>query len=216
MVPAEQVQARQYALPQPQQPAIPALEHDPVGNIIGRLNRQDQIQNQYVQQAQASMILGALTQRAQAYEQAFMRQNPDYPQAVAFLQRSRHEELERAGVRDPNERAQMIQQDGLGVAVRMLQSGGDPAAAIYNIAKGRGYEARVLEPPAPQPRPAQSSAAQRRLETISAGQQHARSLGSARGTAPRAAMTAERALGLSDRDYDKLLQTPEGLALLGS
>src|SRR5215472_12387791 len=118
-----------------------------------------------------------------------MVERPDYPQAVRHLTQMRNRQLEIAGIRDAAERAQIIQQEGLGVAARAFQDGGNPAERIYQISQAMGYA-----PPAPQPLPEEAPAhpngvgngsepslpvqptAQQRLETIQRGQQQARSL----------------------------------------
>jgi hypothetical protein len=225
----------------PKPPPIPDLDKDPVGHIIGRqldFDRRLQEQGQnwqqqqaaYQQQLQAQQTLTALTQHAQAMESQFSMEHPDYPAAVAHLVRSRHQELEMAGVRNAADRQRIIQEDGLGVAARLIQIGGNPAEAIYEIARARGYVppappqsrpvAEVREfgsdlsvPPvetatplaaAPQAARAQAPTGAQRLQTLAQGQEQARSLGNARGAGP-VPLTANRLVEMSQDEFAAFL-----------
>jgi hypothetical protein len=216
---------------EPPKPEIPALDKDPVGHILGtqqELARQLQTNTQTTQQQQAQInnqlqamqVLSALTQRAKAVEAQFELDNPDYGQAVNHLRRVRHQELQALGYDDPAERGNIIDQEGLGVAARSFQTGRNPAEAIYNLAKMRGWappapaQSTSAEPPVEPAQPA-SPTADQRLQNIAAGQQHARSLGNLGGRGP-APMTATRLLEASDADFAKMLETAEGMALLGA
>lgn len=250
-------QSPQPAQPQPQPgtaeapkpPPIPDLDKDPVGHIIGRqldFDRRLQEQGQnwqqqqaaYQQQLQAQQTLTALTQHAQALESQFSLEHPDYPAAVAHLMRVRHQELERVGFRNPAERQQILQQEGLGVAARMYQIGGNPAEAIYELARMRGYAPPTLQqaqpaaaqpngadqdalPVEPAPPPAAATQAARpqsptgvqRLQTLAQGQEQARSLGNARGAGP-VPLTANRLVEMSQDEFAAFLEkaSPDQMA----
>jgi hypothetical protein len=212
---------------EPPKPEIPALDKDPVGHILGtqqELARQLQTNTQTTQQRQqqidnqlqAMQVLSALTQRAKAVEAQFELENPDYGQAVNHLRRVRHQELQALGYDDPAERGNIIDQEGLGVAARSFQTGRNPAEAIYNLAKMRGWA-----PPAPaqsasaEPAEPASPTADQRLQNIAAGQQHARSLGNLGGRSPQP-MDARRLAELPNDEFAKILETAEGMALLGA
>ncbi len=206
----------------PAKPEIPLLDKDPVGHIIGTqqdLRRQfDQQQaasqqwnTQFQQQLQAQQAVTMLTQRAQALEHEFTMEHPDYADAVRHLTAQRHKELELIGFLDPAERHTVIQQEGLGLAARSIQTGRNPAAAIYELAKQRGFA-----PPAkPDPAAPAAPTAEQRIQNIAAGQQQARSLGNARGTGPTN-LTAQSLAAMTDKEFEKMLETPEGMALLGA
>jgi hypothetical protein len=217
------------------EPAIPDLATDPVGHIVStqralsqRLEKfsgatQEQ-QEQIARHLQMQQAVQGLTQRAQALEQQFTVEHPDYGDAVRHLMSVRHKELETVGFRDPAERASILQQEGLGLAARSLQFGGNPAEAIYELAKLRGYASRAAEPPNSPAQPAvpgaasvppPAAAAAERLANIAAGQQHARSIGNASGTGP-APLTAQRLLEMPEAEFAKMLEKPEAMALLGS
>lgn len=224
----QQAAPEQQRAPAPAQPAIPDLATDPVGHILATQRAQqqkldefsgatkqqtDELNQKFLQQQE----LAALAQHAQALEQQFSVDNPDYPQAVQHLVKVRHQELEAIGFRNPGERHRIIQNEGLGVAARMLQQGGNPAEAIYALAKMRGYAApaQAASGPAQTETPQGSAAVEQRLQNVAAGQQQARSLGNVRGSGP-APLTAQRLLQMTEAEFAKTIGTPEGKALLGA
>lgn len=219
----------------PPEPTIPDLATDPVGHIIGNqqaLARQlaamssatREQQEQFRRENEMRQVATAVATRAQAMEEKFATEHQDYAAAVQHLTQTRHREMEIAGFRDPVQRHQMIQQEGFQLAAHMIQNGGNPAEAIYELAKMRGYAPAApaqpsasTEPPAPQEAQDQApSAAQQKLETIAAGQQQARSLGQAGGSGPTP-LTVQRLIALSDKEFGKMLETSaEARALLGA
>jgi FMN phosphatase YigB (HAD superfamily) len=203
--------------PQPQG-GIPDPNQDPVGHIVGRLQqaetyigqletrRQQEAnqQQQTVAQLQQLQQIHGVIGRAQELEREFEASTPDYADAVKTLTDARKRELEIAGITDPLQRDAMVKNEGFGVALNALQQGANPAQRIYQLAQARGH--------VPQ---AQVRTAQDRLRNIAAGQQQAMTLGNARGSGP-VPMTVNRLLEMSEADFDKALQTAEGLALLGA
>lgn len=213
----------QTAPKEPEKPVIPELAADPVGHIVGNIAAQQReleaAQKAQVEQRQMLEQIAArtqLVQYAQAMEADFRSQNPDYDAAINHLTAMRHKVLEALGHREPVQRMQIIQQEGLGLAWNAIQQGRNPAEALYEIAKINGYapqkaaeEAKPSEQEVIPPDPAA------RLRNIAAGQQQARSLGNSRGTGP-APLTAQRLLEMSEKDFAKMLDNPEAMALLGS
>jgi hypothetical protein len=175
---------------------------DPVGHILHRLDRADAYQQahqarqqQYGQLLQNQQTLGALASWTQGHEREYMAVTPDYPQAIEDYSRRRDQQLEIAGYRNPAERAQIIQQEGMIVAGRAHQDGANPAERMYEIAKAMGYE-----PPAARRdvRPTPSE----RVNMISEGQRRSRGLGNARGSSPQG-MTKERVAAMSGSEFDR-------------
>jgi hypothetical protein len=206
--------------------AIPALDRDPVGHILGnhadfrrQLQQQqwrEQQYNQVLQQQQ--LLLGALSARGQESERAIVATKPDYYDAVQFLTQRRDRQLEIAGIRNPTERAQIIQAEGLSVVARATQDGGDPAARIYEIAQTYGYEpeAAVPSPRATEQRDRRTGMTpSERLGMVRRGQAQARSLGNARGSSPTGPLTAQRMMEMDYDTFYRVSQTPEGRAVLG-
>jgi len=206
---------------QDQTPQIPDLNTDPVGHITGSIeqvrqqlaNLQNQGQLTQQQQQQAAQIQ-MLQQHAMVREHAFRADNPDYDQAVTFLRKQRDNELEAQGWTDPVQRQALITQEALGMAAMAMQNGRDPAALVYQVAKGRGYTL-----PTPNGNGAGNGTQQQtpgdRLAQVAAGQQQARGLSGARGSGP-APMTAQRLLEMPDSEFSKMMETEEGRALLGA
>jgi hypothetical protein len=110
------------------------------------------------------------------------------------------------GFDSEQQRKAIIQQEGLGLAHLDLQRGRNPSATLYALAKERGFDAG---------RQQRTEAGEQRLQRLSAGMQQARSLGTARGSGPRA-LTPQRALEMSDKDFAALMETEAGLELLGA
>lgn len=143
-------------------------------------------------------------------ENEFKAVTPDYDAASAFLLTSRKEELEEIG-KTPAEIQQIIQLEKLSIANDCKTTGKNPAQAIYNIAKKRGYKA-------PDPVADAAAAAEigkDKLETTRKGTEHGTSLTGTRGNAP-SPLTAQRLLEMSEAEFAKAIQTPEGRALMGS
>jgi hypothetical protein len=226
-------------VPQPQEnkpaetaPAIPDVAADPVGHILGKIGATEQkaaeavAQQQQIAQAfQAQQIETGLRSWAMGQEAAFKAENPQYEKAVEFIKSMRDAQLQAFGVTDAGMRAQRLGREQLEIAAHAYQQNMNPADIIMKMALASGFkptEAQKLpseveatlraDPPNVAPA---VSAAEQRMGNVQAGQQQARSLGNARGTAP-AGLTAARILEMSDADFSKAMETPEGIALLGS
>jgi hypothetical protein len=193
--------------------AVPDPGADPVGHIVGKLQlleqrevARQQGEQHLVQLHQQTQAVGGLISRAQELEREFQDATPDYPAAIEHLVSARDRELELLGFSDPAMRKQQIQREGLDQGARDLRAGKNPAATLYELARARGFDAGRAQ---------RGQATEQRLQRLSAGHQQARSLGSVSGSGPRA-LTPQRALEMSDNDYAKLMESPEGLALLGA
>jgi hypothetical protein len=207
-VAAQQARAAQVAQYHPAQQEIPSASSDPVGHLLKRVELQEQREAlrmqqeaQAAQQQAVAQRLGGLISEAQRQEREFEAKQSDYADAVKHLTAGRARELEIAGY-GPAERAQIIQQEGLGAAARALQLGRNPAEFLYQTAIERGY------------RPGRGTTEQylRRLE---AGHKQARSLSNVGGRS-KAPLNAEVLANMSDRDFAEAISTPAGMALLGS
>jgi hypothetical protein len=211
------------AQPQSQQaPALPTLEENPAAHIVGLLQqqgqRQDELTRWALQQEQARQTqanVAAIQERAVAMEREFIAQTPDYAQAVDHLANQRRLELAEAGYTDAAEREVILRNEALQLAQRALQSGRNPAEMLYGVAKVRGWKAtEAATAQAEQPATAATNG-QQRIDTVRAGQQQARSLGATRGAGPTP-LTAQRLIEMSDADFLKMMDTPEGRDLMGA
>jgi hypothetical protein len=204
----------------PVQPALPTLEQDPVGHIVGLVQRQggdlEAVRRELAQRQQLdqqAQAIGQLQQQAVAAEREFRATTPDYDAAVSFLQAGRNRELEIAGFA-PEQRQAIIMQEALGIVARARQFGRNPAAVIYDLAKARGYTgappANTNTPPAGSEN---VSTPAERIQQAAAGQQQARSLSQTRGSGP-APLNAAALVNMSPKDFAAFLEkkTPEQLA----
>lgn len=183
---------------------IPALDKDPVGHFMARLEQlgtQVQQMNQGAQQQQrqntTTATIQAVQARAGALEREFMAATPDYSTASEFLQRTRHDELAALGFADPLERQQIISNEAFTIAARAIQQGANPAEWVYKVAQHRGYKAPAAAPPP-------GSDAGERIQQQQQGRQQGRSLGAVRGAAP-SQMTAQRIIEMNDADFAREL-----------
>jgi hypothetical protein len=211
-----QQQAQQPAQPQAE---IPTIDKDPVGYLVGTIQRQgeeiqrllqDSTQRQQAQQQTQQTL--SLAQLAQVKENEFKAVTPDYEPALAYLMQQRQAELQAVGIRDPMQRQQILSNEYLTVAQIALGDNRNPAEAIYEIAKVRGYKP-ANGAAAPQEVIPPVTAAER-VANVAAGQQQSRSLSSVRGSAP-VPLTAQRLIEMSPAEFDAAISTPEGRALLG-
>lgn len=207
--------------PQQQQVAeIPQLDKDPVGFMVTTLQRQgdiiqqlvqsEQQRNQFIQQSQSVVTL---QQRARALEQEFAATNPDYNQAADHLVKARNAELMAVGYADPAMRQQIIAQEALQIANQAAQMGGNPAEMIYRLAELRGYRKPTNGNGTTQTDDSVSAPAAR-IANTAAAQQENRSLSNTRGGAP-VPLTAQRLLEMPYDEFAKMIEKPEGRALLG-
>jgi hypothetical protein len=205
---ARQQEQAQVAELHTQRQQIPEASVDPVGHLLKRQELLEQREAMRLQQEQAAaqqqqqvQAITGLVHRAQQAEKEFEGKQSDYADAIAYLTAGVGRELEASGY-SAQERAAIIQEQGLGVAARALQLKKNPAELLYQTAIERGY------------RPGRGSPRQA-LERVERGQQHARSLGSMGGRGP-VPLTVDRLLEASDAEFAKLMETSEGLALLGA
>lgn len=200
--------------PAAQQPEVVDLNTDPLRHILTRLEAQErtiggvtqnmqQAQMMAQQQAQYTQVVQHVQSAVMAAEADFKRATPDYDRAVQYLVEQRDKALEMAGVSDPLQRAQMIQQDALAVSARAIQTGRNAAEMAYQLAQVHGYQ-----PSRGNTEPGQ------RLQSVQAGQQQARSIGAVSGTGP-GAKTADKLYKMSDKEFQEALKDPDWKSLLG-
>lgn len=194
--------------------APPPLDQDPVGHIVGQQQLQGRALEQVARLLQAqeqrdrrATEITSLQQRAMAMEREYRAETPDYDDAVAYLLASQDRELRIAGFTDPAQRQKVLGEQALGTVARALQRGENPAKMVHELAKARGYTAKP--PPA-----ATDIAPAGKISQIAAGQQQARSVGAARGSGG-GALTAQRLVEMSDAEFLKMMDTPEGRDQMG-
>lgn len=213
-----------------QAPAIPSVQDDVVGHIVGTLQQlgasQQQIQQAVAQQqaqAQQQQLIMAVQQRATMLEADYKAQNPEYDSAVTYLRQFRDRQLQAQGMTDAGQRAQQIAAETFHIAASALQQGGNPAERLHRIAEASGWTATAEQPAAPggmfgqgqaQPPAAPDPAA--RLRMVQQGQEQSRGLGGVRGNGP-APMTAAKLLDMDDDAFlEAMKKSKDARRLMGA
>lgn len=147
---------------QPKEPE-PVYEDDPLGATHAKVDKVVQSM-EVLQQAEAQRVQQAqfqgYVQSVASDEQSFIQQNPDYKEAVTFLQQRRVNELQALGY-DPQTTMQTLAQDAFTITQRAQAMGESPASFVYKMAKQLGYTMKQ---------------ASSNIDTIAAGQQVAKSV----------------------------------------
>lgn len=218
------------AEPAPQAPAIPDVQTDPVGHIVGTMQQlgasQEQINQrlaQYQQQQEQQRVIAAVQQQAAALEADYQAQNPDYQNDLNYLRQVRDRQLQAQGMIDPGQRAQQIAAETFQIAAHALQQGGNPAERLHQMAKAT-REAAGWTPQAAAQAPAGQGAAPamavpdqaERLRMVQRGQEQSRGLGNVRGNGP-APMTAAKLLDMDDNAFlEAVKKSKEARRLMGA
>lgn len=122
-----------------------------------------------------------------SYESEFVKEKPDYLNAVEYLKVARADELRMFGY-DEQTVARTIADEARGIAAYSLQNNLNPAQLAYSIAEKRGYRPNAATNSQPDP------------EKIMKAQTASKSLSGA-GSSPTGPMTAERLASMSERDF---------------
>lgn len=192
-----------------QQTAPPDPEQDIFGYVKWQANQIEQLKgglNQTQQQAEVSKAEQYVVQTYQSDAVRFVKQQPDFGDAYAFLLQGRDAELKAFGMADPNERAQVIADEERSLVVRALNDRASPAERVYALAKARGFAPKPVE--AAKPGETAKPAAAEQIETIARGQAASKTLSSAGGS-PSETLTAEALANMSEEEFAAYLaKTP--------
>lgn len=146
----EQAQRQQTQQPAPQSPDKDA---DPLGYLEHQLQQERearaQLEQQFKQQQGFSQQREQVTMLANTYKAAadqFKAQTPDFLEAYNDLYAKLDKEMELAGVADPNQRRQQLMNSELQFVATQLRMGKNPAQAVYEMARLRGYSPKAAEP----------------------------------------------------------------------
>lgn len=212
---AEALEARLAALEGKKAPealdfsTLKSVEEDPIGNIEAMRKlaeqmtaQQKEAQTQTAQQQQFQQI----NNRMQSYEVDFLADNPDYNEAAAHFRESRKAELEDMGYAGAELQAALTN-DLVGLAVRSMQSGKDPAEVVYNLAKKRGFGVET---------PKKVDEPNKTLQAVERGQKAAKSLSSAGAKTGDGELTVEGVTKLEGAAFDAALAKLKKQAMGGS
>jgi len=201
---------------QAETPAIPDVQADPVGHIVGTMRQlgasQEQINQEVAaqrQRAQEAQLVSYVRTQASAHEREFRRDTPDYNDAVDYLKGIYDAQLAANGITDPGQRELMVQQEAIKISAMAIQQGANIAERFYNLAKATGYRPQQAQQAEQTPDPAAQ------IQRIARGQEQARSLGNTRGNGPTP-MTAQKLLEMSDAEFDKIKDSPQVRSLMGA
>lgn len=156
----------------PGQPEIqvPDYDQDPLGHTKAQLDialrqikelsgTQQQRSEQEQRQQKTQHVLSQYAESVRTFSKA----TPDFDKAYDFAVQSRDKELEALGVDDPAERNYRIQYEEGQAIAHAMSKGLDPAQAIYQYAKAKGWK----NTPPPE---------ENKLAQLQRGQAHAKSL----------------------------------------
>ena len=162
---------------------------------------------------QASKAKEASASVGNAYKSdaiAFARTQTDFGDAYNHLITSMHQELEAMGVADEAARNRQIAEREKEFVAGILAAKGSPAAALYKVAKVRGYTPKAPaggQPapggaaPAPASKPAADPNAVAKLEAINKAKETVVSLGGSGGSAGGDVLTLESLSNMSEAEF---------------
>lgn len=178
---------------------VPKFEESPLENLKANAeesqNQLKEVQKQlesFNQQGETSRQEQLVRQSTQVAEQEFVKTSPDYADAVNHLQKVIDSNLQVMGYDDPGARAQIIQQQALGLAQQALKAGKNPAELVYQMAKNYGYATKKQE-----------VKEETKIEQIKKGQESSQSLGS--GGKADVPLTLKSLEAMDDDDFAELV-----------
>lgn len=204
---------------------VPNYDADPAGHIAALLHNQQVTSAQHTQaitqlmqsgQGNAQAVAQAqqtqqIMGRAGALENEFKTTNPDYETALNFVVNQRHEELKALGVSDAAQRNNILQQEAFGIAARSVQDNSNPAQILYNFALARGYKKAPIQ----QVTALQPGNGAERITRVAAGAKANGPTLSGAGGGARPTLTVAALLAMPASEFERMVATPQGRALMG-
>lgn len=191
----------QQEAPKSDAPEIPDKFEDPLGNIIQNLENLNSRFNATEQAAANREQLNQFTNACQQQKAEFEKTSPDFKDAYAHIRNLRTEDLRVMGAAEkdiPN----ILLQDELQLSLRAMQSGKNPAAELYAMAKRYGYAPTKAAPTTTtaQPTPAE------KMAQLKAG---ARAATDPPKAGQDVDLTFDNLTSASNTDLDKLVADPK-------
>lgn len=145
----QRIQQPPQAEPEPEEPEeIPDPETDPIGSLKWVRQQQEALLQQRQQEAHLQHVQRVTTMG----EAEFAKSNPDYYDAVSYLQNARMQEIRLLHPGAPDYQiAQAVLNEAQQLADMSLRQRVNPAERFYQLAKARGFGGKA-------PAPAQESA----------------------------------------------------------
>lgn len=199
-----EIEALKAAQPAPEPEPVPDQFADPEA-YNAWVQRQAQAPLEQVQQIQAQLReqqeMQYLNSAVIADEQSFVKEKPDYKDAIDFALQARAKQLA-IFAPDGTPEAQLLQaaqKERVDVVRQAIQAGRRPAEVLYRISEGFGYQAK-----APEPTPAPGSTEAEKVTALANAQAATQSLTTAPGASAAAEITLDYLAGLSDEAYAKI------------
>ena len=197
----QQILAQQLSAPPPdpyESPEAARQRMEQQGQLLRNLHvAEQQRQQQHQQERQAAQQFEYITRTVDDYEGEFRAQQPDYDDATDHILSTQQAMLEQMGY-PPEVAQQQVNSWAVNIAQQALQSGRNPAPALYEMARKMGY----------QPKGTGVEAAAQKLAAMRAGQGSAKTLsggggGKGGGTSLKSILSLEGAA--FDSAMDKYL-----------
>jgi hypothetical protein len=193
--------------------SLPAVDQDPLANIEAMrklAERMAKQQQEGQQQTEQQRQFQTLNTQLQSYEADFRADNPDYDAAAAHFRQSRQQELEEMGY-SGDELMTTLTNDLVGLALRTMKAGKDPAEVVYNLAKKRGFGGETSKE---QPKPVDNKP--NPLQAIERGQKAAKSLSAVGSKSGDGELSVEAVMKLEGAAFDQAREKLKRQAMGGS
>lgn len=206
-----EIEALKAAQPAPEPEPVPDQFADPEAynawvqkQAQAPLEQVQKIQEQLREQQELQQLNGVVI----ADEQAFVKEKPDYKEAIDFALQARAKQLA-IFAPDGTPEAQLLQaaqQERVDVVRQAIAAGRRPAEVLYRISEGFGYQAK-------QTAPASGPTEAEKVTALANAQAATQSLTTAPGASAAAEITLDYLAGLDDEAYAKIqAQRPEDVA----
>lgn len=188
---------------QPKAPP-PNYDEDPIGAINHKLDEttkvyQDLQKAEQNRQAEASAIrqMEAIREYGKRHGDEYAAKQPDFWDAYTAVREAKANELRAMGYADEDQIRVWVNDYEIQMLQKAAQEKANPAERLYTMAKALGYT------------PKQIASAEKKLESVAAGQSVSKSLSSAGGSAPAAKMTLAALDKMSDEEFARATADPE-------
>lgn len=196
----ERVEKLYEALNKPKE-APPEFEQDPLGHLRHskeQAEREVQEMKKWRENVESSQRnqneFAAFQQRVNASEAKFAESNPDYWEAAQFVAKAKRDELEELGI--PSEQINAVLQNQLvALTATALKSQKDPAQVIYSLAKKGGFSKK------------------QDIGTLQKGVAASKAVPSGRSVDK--SLSIESLAGMSDDEFDRIIDDPKAWKNLG-
>lgn len=196
------VQTRLEALQEALNPKAepPRYDEDPIGALKHEIDQTSkgyrelqQAEQLRAQSAQAAAQIEQLRAFGKAQADAYTEKQPDFWDAYTAVQGIKEAELRAQGYTNDAQIRQWITEYEISVIDKAAREGANPAERLYAMAKAYGYA----------PKQAAQETAEKKLESIKAGQSASKSLSTAAGSSPPAKLTLDALKDMSDEEFER-------------